>query len=281
VAALRADPQARTVVIAADQPVLANTGRGAGARFSFAETAGFGKPKEVALLGRDAAGPIFATLVGKHNLDALRQRSDIQVVDMRTIAVRNLVPPEEVAVLGTAKALLDWHRRHRFCANCGTGTGMSSGGWRRDCEGCGSQHFPRTDPVSIMLATRGDRCVLGRQARFVKGSYSCLAGFIEPGETIEVAVRRELKEEAGIVAGTVRYLFSQPWPFPSSLMIGCHAEALHDDIVVDRTELEDARWFAREEVAMMLAGRHPDGLIVPPPMAIAHHLIRAWVLGAA
>jgi NAD+ diphosphatase len=127
-----------------------------------------------------------------------------------------------------------------------------------------------------MLVTHGDACLLGRQARYATGSWSCLAGFVEPGETIEDAVRRETLEEAGVRVGPVRYVASQPWPFPSTLMIGCRAEALDDALVIDSTELEDARWFARDEVRSMLYGSHPDGLIVPPPLAIAHHLIRGW-----
>lgn len=142
---------------------------------------------------------------------------------------------------------------------------------------CGAQHFPRTDPVVIMLAHDGDRCLLGRQPHFLQGMWSCLAGFIEPGENIEEATRREIAEEAGIRCGRVRYLGSQPWPFPMSLMIGCHVEALSTGLSVDRTELEAARWFARAEAAAMLDRRHPDGLTTPPPWAIAHHIIRAWV----
>jgi NAD+ diphosphatase len=173
--------------------------------------------------------------------------------------------------------LLHWHARHRFCANCGEVTQLVQGGWRRDCPVCRAEHFPRTDPVVIMLAVSGDRCLLGRQSRFAPGMWSCLAGFVEPGESIEQAVRRETQEEAGIVCGRISYFASQPWPFPMSLMIGCHAEALSSDITVDRSELEDARWFAREEVATMLMRRHPQGLTTPPPVAIAHHIIRAWI----
>ena len=154
---------------------------------------------------------------------------------------------------------------------------MTHGGWRRDCAQCRAQHFPRTDPVVIMLAIDGDSCLLGRQSRFVPGMWSCLAGFVEPGESIEEAARRETREEAGILCGRVHYFASQPWPFPSSLMIGCHAEALSRDIVVDREELEDARWFHRDEVVAMLQRRHPDRLTTPPPVAIAHHIIRAWL----
>ena len=141
------------------------------------------------------------------------------------------------------------------------------------------QHFPRTDPVVIMLAVDGDDCLLGRQPRFPKGMYSALAGFVEPGETIEAAVRREILEEAGVACGAVRYFASQPWPFPSSLMIGCFAEARSRAIAIDRTELEDARWFSREETLALLEKRHPDGLAAPIPMAIAHHLMKRWASG--
>ncbi len=154
---------------------------------------------------------------------------------------------------------------------------MTQGGYRRDCPTCGAQHFPRTDPVVIMAIVDGDRVLLGRQARFVPGMYSCLAGFLEPGETIEDAVRRETWEEAGIRVGRVGYHSSQPWPFPNSLMIGCIGEALTTDVVPDATELEDCRWFTRDEARAMLDGSHPDGVSSPKPLAIAHHLLLAFV----
>jgi NAD+ diphosphatase len=191
--------------------------------------------------------------------------------------VQGLVAPDHLPPLAEAKALLHWHGRHRFCANCGHATDIVDGGWRRDCPQCHYQHFPRTDPVVIMLAVRGDQCLLGRQSRFGTGMWSCLAGFVEPGETIEEAARRETLEEAGIVCGRVRYFASQPWPFPSSLMIGCHAQAISSEIKVDYNELEDARWFTRADAAAMLMRCHEAGLSTPPPSAIAHHIIRAWV----
>jgi NAD+ diphosphatase len=154
---------------------------------------------------------------------------------------------------------------------------MKIGGYRRDCPACGAQHFPRTDPVAIMLTVHGDRCLLGRQRRFLPGMYSCLAGFIEPGETIEDAVRRETREESGILVGRVDYRASQPWPFPASLMIGCVAEALTTEITRDDEELEDCRWFDRDEVRRMFAGDHPDGLLPPNRIAIAHHLLRGFI----
>src|SRR6201999_791036 len=175
------------------------------------------------------------------------------------------------------KALLGWHARHRFCANCGAATVAVDSGWRRDCPACHKKQFPPADSVVIMLVTDGERCLLGRSHRFQSSMWSCLAGFVEPGETIEDAVRREIREEAGILCGQVSYLASQPWPFPSSLMIGCLAEAATRDLHVDGVELEDARWFSRDEALAMLEGRHPDRLSAPNPMAIAHHILRAWV----
>ena len=150
-----------------------------------------------------------------------------------------------------AKSMVTWHQRHGYCANCGTRTAMKEGGWKRECPSCKAEHFPRTDPVVIMLVTHGDRCLLGRQKQFLPGMYSCLAGFVEAAETIEDAVRREIFEESGIHCTDVTYYMTQPWPYPSSLMIGCAARAIKEEIVVDRTELEDARWFSREEVALM------------------------------
>lgn len=280
VASLRADPAARTLLIAGDTPILKRLGEDKGeARFRFEEVAPIDEAHEVALLGQSATGPLFATLIEGRHVEALKLRPELLVSDMRSIAVRAMVPEQDVSAIGMAKALMDWHSRHRFCARCGTPTKVGAAGWRRECEACGAQHFPRTDPVVIMMIHRGDKCLLARQPRFVPNMYSCIAGFLEPGETIEDAVRRETKEEVGLIAGRVRYLMCQPWPFPSSLMIGCLAEALSDEITIDTTELEDGRWFSREEAALILAGRHPDGLTCPPPVAIAHHLMRAWIEG--
>jgi len=280
-ASLRSDERARTLVIAGDTPVLRRLAEHhAEARFGFDEAAALGEPREVALLGRDARGPLYATLLDGDLAPALKAREDLLVLDMRSIAVKGIVPEAEVAALGTGKSILDWHARHRHCARCGAPTRMVAAGWRRECDACGAQHFLRTDPVAIMLVHRGDACLLARQPRFVPGMFSCLAGFVEPGETIEAAVRREVGEEVGLRAGPVRYLLSQPWPFPSSLMIGCLCEALSEAITLDRAELEDGRWFSREETRALLEGRHEAGLSAPPPIAIAHHLMRAWVEGA-
>jgi NAD+ diphosphatase len=209
--------------------------------------------------------------------EKLKERSDLLVTDLRTIAMRGLVSVQHLQPVAIAKALLTWHTRHRFCSNCGTPTKVVEQGWRRDCESCGVQHFPRTDPCVIMLAIDGERCLLGRSARFPPNMYSCLAGFVEPGESIEEATRRETFEEAGIQVGRVTYFASQPWPYPMSLMIGCFAEAKSSALHLDRNEIEDARWVTRDEAARMLTRKHPDQLFTPPPMAVAHHIIRAYV----
>ncbi|MPZ59080.1 MAG: NAD(+) diphosphatase [Rhizobiales bacterium] len=247
--------------------------------FEMAEAHALGETAESVFLGlADGAGR-FGIGLAPAAVEALKTRNDLIITDLRSIAMKGLVAPEHLPPLAEAKAMLHWHARHRFCSNCGAPSNLVDGGWKRQCAACKVEHFPRTDPVVIMLAAAGNRCLLGRSGRFAASMWSCLAGFVEPGEAIEDAVRRETLEEAGIRCGRVTYFRSQPWPFPMSLMIGCHAEALNTDIVVDRTELEDARWFDREEVALMLMRRHPDGLGTPPPVAIAHHIIRAWVEG--
>lgn len=200
-------------------------------------------------------------------------------VDLRSLAAQGLIPFDQLGAVAQARSVLGWHQTHRFCANCGTETTSAAGGLRRDCPTCERQHFPRVDPVVIMLAIDGDRCLMGRQKRFAEGMYSCLAGFVEPGETAENAVRRETFEEAGIRIGDVRYVASQPWPFVSSLMLGFHADAKDTEITMDEDELEDCRWFSREEVGQMLEATHPEGLFCPPEMAIAHTIVRAFMDG--
>jgi NAD+ diphosphatase len=186
----------------------------------------------------------------------------------------------EAGILAQSRAQLDWHRRHQFCSVCGQPTVQGRGGQMRQCKACHAEHFPRTDPVAIMVVCDGDRCLLGQsRGRLSRtGMYSALAGFMDQGESIEEAVRREVKEEAGIEVGEVRYHSSQPWPFPSSLMIGCHAQALTSTIRIDDEEMTDVRWFSRDEVLAALQGKNPH-LRVPAPIAIAHHLIKAWAEG--
>ena len=186
----------------------------------------------------------------------------------------------DAGIVAQARAQLDWHRRHGFCGVCGHATDIERGGQQRRCSECGALHFPRTDPVVIVVVDDGDRCLLGQsRGRLARlGTYSALAGFVDQGEAIEEAVRREVREEAGIEVGEVRYHSSQPWPFPSSLMIGCHGRALTTEIYVDDEEMIDVRWFERGDVLLALEGRNPN-LLVPQPIAIAHHLIRAWAEG--
>jgi NAD+ diphosphatase len=198
--------------------------------------------------------------------------------DLRAVA--GLLPPGDAAIAAQARQLVDWHARHGFCPGCGEATRPKDGGWARSCYACSSEHFPRTDPVVIMLVLDGERCLLGRQPAWPRPFFSALAGFVEGGETLEEAVQREVAEEAGVAVSNIRYLASQPWPFPASLMLGCTAHATTREIVVDRTELEEADWFTKDEVRAALAAPTAR-LAVPPPMAIAHHLIRAWVDGDA
>jgi NAD+ diphosphatase len=271
-----ADSGCCAFVVAGDAIVLKKSGGLADPLFTLAEADALGPAQETVWLGSEEGAGRCAIGLDRAATDALKSRG-LLVIDLRSIAIQGLVAAAYLPGLAAAKALLLWHARHRFCSACGAPTQSVESGWRRDCPACKSQHFPRTDPVVIMLATDRERCLLGRQAQFAAGMWSCLAGFIEPGENIEEAVRRETQEEAGIICGRVRYLGSQPWPFPMSLMIGCHAEALSTAITVDRSELDDARWFTRREAAAMLDRCHPDGLTTPPPWAIAHHIIRSWV----
>jgi NAD+ diphosphatase len=295
-AAARQKPEARTLVFCRDMPVLKKDGSALEAFFTLEEARALGQIRESPLLGAQPDGaPVFTDLLDDSAVElradgsdgfldkrvlAVPGRDDLTLIDMRSIALQGLLAPPLIGMLGQAKAVLSWHARSRFCANCGQPTRVAAAGWRRECDNCKAQHFPRTDPVVIMLAVDGDNCLLGRQARFPKSMYSCLAGFLEPGETIEDAVRREIHEEAGILCGQVSYLASQPWPFPSSLMIGCLAKAATRELRVDGVELEDARWFSRDEALSMLEARHPGRLSAPHPMAIAHHIVRAWVEGA-
>jgi NAD+ diphosphatase len=266
-------PDSGFYLLGGESVLLKMEGEVADPLFAPQEAARFSAMADPIFLGLHGAAARFAVHAAPDFVDG----QGVQAVDLRSIAAQKLVAAEHLAPLAEAKALLHWHARHGFCAGCGAPTKMVQGGWRRDCPRCNYQHFPRTDPVVIMLAVHDDVCLLGRQSRFPPNMWSCLAGFVEPGETLEEAARRETMEEAGIACGRVRYFASQPWPFPASIMIGCHMQATSQDITVDRSELEDARWFGRDEVAAMLGRTHPDRLITPAPFAIAHHIIRAWV----
>lgn len=185
--------------------------------------------------------------------------------------------PDDAPLFAAALSLANWHARHGYCPTCGHPSEAVRGGWSRRCQPCEIEHYPRVDPVVIMLAEHDGRLLLGRQPHYPPGRYSALAGFVEPGETIEAAVAREIKEEAGIDVADVRYLASQPWPFPSSLMIGAHARALGDDLTVDSNELDDARWFDRDQVAAALAGEENAAFLPPPRFAIARTLLEHWL----
>ncbi|MGV6812975.1 MAG: NAD(+) diphosphatase [Brevirhabdus sp.] len=200
--------------------------------------------------------------------------ADAHFAELR--AVMTMLDPMEAELAATAKAVLGWHRSHRFCSACGTQSDMAEGGWQRLCPGCGTRHFPRTDPVVIMLVTDGNKVLVGRSPGWPEGMYSLLAGFAEPGETIEAATRREVFEETGVIVGDVKYLACQPWPFPSSLMIATAAEARTTRLTLDPVEIEDAMWLTREEMLDVEAGQHRD--ILPPRKgAIAGFIIRNWL----
>ncbi|MEO1795858.1 MAG: NAD(+) diphosphatase [Pseudomonadota bacterium] len=184
--------------------------------------------------------------------------------------------PRDAELAATARGLFEWHRTHGFCARCGAPSELSQRGWQRNCDACGRHHFPRTDPVVIMLVLHGNSVLVGRSPGWPQGMYSLLAGFIEPGETMEAAVRREVFEEAGVRVGDLGYLASQPWPFPASLMLGCIAYAETTEITLDPNELDDARWVTREDMVEAMAGRHPD-ISGARKGAIAHFLISRWV----
>lgn len=230
---------------------------------------------DAVLLGFTAEGaPRLAMRAGAD----IGDEAGIVARGLRSLAMEGGLDPDVEGQLGQGEHFLNWHARSKFCGRCGAPTVPEAAGYRLRCTRCGDVLFPRTDPVSIMLIHDGaDGCILGRSPRFPEKMWSCLAGFIEPGETLEDAVRRETLEEAGVMVGAVRYLASQPWPFPGSLMIGCTAHATTTAIDFDAAELEACRWFDRDEVARMLAGTHPDGLEAPQSFAIAHHLVRAFV----
>jgi NAD+ diphosphatase len=258
VAEQRAHPRARAVVAGPAEIHVA------GDRLGLVPLAGTDRASEALLLGLDADGPVFA-------LDAAR--ADVPLLGLRDAAA--VLPQADGGLAAYAAALLNWHRRHRFCANCAAATEVAAGGLVRRCAACGTEHHPRTDPVAIMLVTAPGRVLLGRQASWPTGRYSALAGFVEPGESLEEAVAREVREEAGVTVGPPVYVSSQPWPFPSSLMVGFTAPWAAGEPAVHDAELEDVRWFTRAEVAAAAAGEGPLGL--PPPLAIARRLIDGWL----
>lgn len=257
IAGQRARPDAKLLRISGDQTLIRD-----GALY----TANAADAGDTVFLGLDAAEvPWFACRTAE--TEGLR--------DLRSLAMEEALPPEELGILAQARSVIQWHERRSFCSNCGARSEIADAGYRRHCPSCGMDHFPRTDPVVIMVVRHGGRILLGRQSAWKPGMYSALAGFVEPGETIEDAARREVFEESGVKVGEVRYVACQPWPFLSNLMIGLIGEAVSDEIVLDEKELEDARWFAAEEARMMVERTHPDGLYAANPMAIAHVLVKS------
>ncbi|WP_298015801.1 NAD(+) diphosphatase [uncultured Parasphingopyxis sp.] len=228
-----------------------------------------GEEDELLFLGMDGESPCFAPL----SMDRPAQGNRAYAVWQYL----GIMPPKEAATYAAARSLIEWHRGHRFCSKCGNETRVAKAGWARHCDNCGAEHFPRVDPVVIMLAEYEGKALVGRQPRFPPDRYSALAGFVEPGESLEEAVARELHEEAGVRATEVRYLASQPWPFPNSLMMACIAPVEDDAITLDEQEIEDAKWVTRDEVRAALAGDPGAPFICPPPFAIAHTLFSHWV----
>ena len=227
-------------------------------------------------LGLDGDQPVFGVALEGESEPSLGEGA---FQEMRASAF--VLPARDIAIAGQAKALLDWHKRHGFCPNCGTGTEMRDGGYRRLCPQCGAEHFPRTDPVVIMLpvfthADGREECLVGRNKRFPLPLYSAFAGFVEPGESMEEAVRRELREEVAVEAGAVSYHASQPWPFPSSLMLGCYAQALSRDFTIDSNEISAARWLGKVEALARLTEFSDPEMRLPVTIAIAHYLIKDW-----
>ena len=259
-------PQAKLLRLDGLIPPLGDDGR-----LQWGRVADAGEGAELVFLGLLDDEALFAAVPDGGDTDPAYARRE-------TWAALGRLEADDLALYGGARSVLDWHARHRFCSQCGLPTTMAKGGWQRDCAGCGANHFPRVDPVAIMLVEHEGRLLLGRNAGFPPGTYSALAGFVEPGETIEEAVAREVLEEAGVRVGAVRYVASQPWPFPSQLMIGCHAVAESDTLAIDPNELEDARWFARAEIAEAIEkGEASTGLKAPTSRAIAHYLLRWWL----
>lgn len=259
-----ADPRARLLMLDGLEPSI-----DAGGRIGWRPLSARKPANDLVLLGLDEGVPCFAEL----ELD----RAATVDRSMGIMQLLSCLPASDAALYAGARSVIDWHYRHRFCANCGSPTALFRAGWGRRCPQCESEHFPRVDPVVIMLAEHRGRVLLGRQPIFPPRFYSALAGFVEPGESLEEAVRRELFEEVGVRGTAVRYVLSQPWPFPSSLMIGCIAEVTSDALRIDGGELEDAMWVSRAEAQAALDTNPGAAFVAPPPVALACSLLETWI----
>ena len=269
---VRADPdrlagymnwKARVLALDGLMPSLDDTNR-----LAWGTLADVPEDAELCFLGLDEGKACFAAVPPRG--DATPRMANPQLWSLMAT-----LQPDDLALYGGARSLTDWHARHRFCAQCGGDTKLAKGGWQRDCTTCGASHFPRTDPVTIMLVEHDGRLMLGRGLGWPEGRFSALAGFVEPGESIEEGVAREVLEEAGVRVRDVTYVASQPWPFPSQLMIGCHSHADSDELTIDDTEMAEINFYTRDEVQAALAGNGP--FVAPPPHAIAHYLMQWWI----
>ncbi|MGQ0674362.1 MAG: NAD(+) diphosphatase [Hyphomicrobium sp.] len=280
-AELMASPGCRLLVLADDKPVIRSDAQRAVTAirwFAQAELAAAGhEPDEFTFLGRDAS-----TGAGRFSVSipaaGPRPDSSAPAVDFRSLVGQGTMSDTDLAIIATAKSLAHWRTRSRFCGSCGGPAALTDGGWKRVCAMCAAEVFPRVDPVVIMLVTDGDRAMLAREPHFPPGMYSALAGFVEPGETLGEAVARETREEVGLTIAEARLVADRPWPMPHSLMLGYIASVKGTaTLAPDSTEIEDARWFPRDEVVELAARRHPRGLSLPPKGTIAYMLVERWL----
>jgi NAD+ diphosphatase len=290
IAELRADPNARALPLWKGKPLITGDARCDGGWLPLDAEIFSQHPSPAIFLGLHEGAARFAHDVSSWEpegetdelnsfLDPSEQHYPGLPADHLFLELRGIMTnltARDAELIASAKAVMNWHASHQFCAKCGDPSEMSMAGWQRNCAACGAHHFPRTDPVVIMLITHGNSCLMGRSPGWPEGMYSCLAGFIEPGETIEAAVRRETFEEAGVEVGAVEYLSSQPWPFPASLMFGCRGYATSTEITIDPTEIEDAIWVTREEMLETFAGNNPK-MTPAREGAIAHFLLINWL----
>ncbi len=273
-------PQSKVIVFVKDRPAIAINGEVLEISFvKTSEALQSCKQAELVFLHLTKTNEAVFAVQFEEELQDKFVNNHVKLIDLRSLAMQAILPPQDLGVLAQARSLLSWHASHRFCANCGNKTKLADSGYRRDCPDCKCQHFPRVDPVVIMLVQHGENFLMGRGHNFEENHFSALAGFLEPGETIEAATRRETFEETGIKVGEVTYLLSQPWPFPSTLMIGVIAQALTTEIQPDPVEIAEAKWFSFNEIRQMLANNHPSGTTLPPPMSIAYQMMQKYLGG--